>query len=314
MIDFCGKRKLFYTISIVIIACAILSTFVFGIQLDIQFKGGAIVTYAHSGEIDKNVAQSFIEKTLGENVNVQEAVDIVTGKTNMVVSLTADKSLTVDKQQALTDALRAQYPDQGFEVVKSNNVDPTIGKEFFAKCLVALALAAILMMAYIAFRFRKIGGWSAGIMCLVALLHDSIVVFATFIICRIPLNENFIAVVITIIGYSLNATIVIYDRIRENEQLLGKTVSLAELVTKSDNQSLGRTVMTSVATISAMAIVCIVGKIYGLDSILSFAFPLTMGMISGLYSSVCIAPMLWTTWQEHKLKKAPALPAKKKKK
>lgn len=314
MIDFCGKRKLFYTISIVIIACAILSTFVFGIQLDIQFKGGAIVTYAHSGEIDKNAAQSFIEKTLGDNVNVQEAVDIVTGKTNMVVSLTADKSLTVDKQQALTDALRAQYPDQGFEVVKSNNVDPTIGKEFFAKCLVALALAAILMMAYIAFRFRKIGGWSAGLMCLVALLHDSIVVFATFIICRIPLNENFIAVVITIIGYSLNATIVIYDRIRENEQLLGKTVSLAELVTKSDNQSLGRTVMTSVATISAMAIVCIVGKIYGLDSILSFAFPLTMGMISGLYSSVCIAPMLWTTWQEHKLKKSPALPAKKKKK
>ncbi|WP_312640460.1 protein translocase subunit SecF [Hydrogenoanaerobacterium sp.] len=304
MIDFCGKRKLFYTISIVVIACAILSTLIFGIQLDIQFKGGAIITYSHTGEVDKGAAEQFIQSTLGENVSVQEAVDITTGNTNMVVSLTADKSLSSDKQLALTDALQKEFPDQNFEVIQINNVDPTIGKEFFAKCLVALVLSAFLMVVYIAFRFRKIGGWSAGVMCVLALIHDSIVVFATFIICRIPLNENFIAVVITIIGYSLNATIVIYDRIRENRQLIGKTMPLAELVTKSVNQSLGRTIMTSVSTIAAMTIVCIVGKVVGLDSILSFAFPLTMGMISGLYSSVCIAPALWTSWQEYKVKKA----------
>lgn len=312
MIDFCGKRKTFYIISIVIMACALISTFVFGIQLDIQFKGGSIITYSHTGEIDKTAAGSFIQKTLGDNVTVQEAVDVASGSTNMVVSLTASKSLSSEKQQELTTALQAQYPDQSLTVVKVNNVDPTIGKEFFAKCLVALVFAAILMIIYIAFRFRKIGGWSAGVMCMMALLHDSIVVYATFIICRIPINENFIAVVITIIGYSLNATIVIYDRIRENEGLLGKTVPLAELVTKSVNQSLGRTVMTSVATIMAMAIVCIVGKVYGLDSILSFAFPLTMGMVSGLYSSVCIAPALWTSWQEYKMKKLPSSGAKKK--
>lgn len=304
MIDFCGKRKLFYTISIVIIALSILSTLVFGIQLDIQFKGGSIITYSHTGEVDKAAAEEFIQKTLNENVSVQEAVDIATGNTNMVVSLTSDKSLSSDSQLALTDALQAEYPGQNFVATEISNVDPTIGKEFFAKCMVALVLSAFLMVVYIAFRFRKIGGWSAGVMCMLALLHDSIVVYATFIICRIPLNENFIAVVITIIGYSLNATIVIYDRIRENRKLLGKNVPLADLVTKSVNQSLGRTVMTSVATIAAMAVVCIVGKVYGLDSILSFAFPLTMGMISGLYSSVCIAPALWTSWQEYKVKKA----------
>ncbi|MEG0273013.1 MAG: protein translocase subunit SecF [Hydrogenoanaerobacterium sp.] len=314
MIDFCGKRKIFFTISIVIMACAILSTFVFGIQLDIQFKGGSIITYSHTGEIDKSTAQSFIEKTIGDNVTVQEAKDVTTGNTNMVVSLTASKSLSSEKQQQLTNALQAEYPQQNINILQINNVDPTIGKEFFAKCLVALVLSSILMIIYIAIRFRKIGGWSAGVMCMLALLHDSIVVYATFIICRIPLNENFIAVVITIIGYSLNATIVIYDRIRENKGILGKTVPLAELVTTSVNQSMGRTVMTSVATISAMAIVCIVGKVYNLDSILSFAFPLTMGMISGLYSSVCIAPALWTTWQEYVANKnAPAKSSKKKK-
>ena len=311
MINFCGKRKTFFIISIVILACALLSTFIFGIQLDIQFKGGSIITYSHTGNIDKNEVQAFIEKTIGDNVNVQESVNVTTGNTNMVVSLTASKSLSSDKQKALTDALQSQYPTQSIEVLQINNVDPTIGKEFFAKCLVALLLSSVLMIGYIAFRFRKIGGWSAGVMCMLALLHDSIVVYATFIICRIPLNENFIAVVITIIGYSLNATIVIYDRIRENEGLLGKTIPLNELVTKSVNQSLGRTVMTSVATIAAMGIVCVVGKIYGLNSILSFAFPLTMGMVSGLYSSICIAPALWTTWQEYKEKKD--LPSKSKK-
>lgn len=310
MIDFCGKRKTFYIISVVLMVCAILSTFIFGIQLDIQFKGGSIITYAHDGEVDKVAAENFIEKTLNDNVNVQEAVDVVTGKTNMVVSLTADKSLSVDKQSALTDAMQKQFPDKNFTVLQINNVDPTIGKEFFAKCMVALVLSALLMVSYIAFRFRKIGGWSAGVMCVVALLHDSVIVYATFIVCRIPINENFIAVVITIIGYSLNSTIVIYDRIRENRKLMGKTMPLADLVTKSVNQSLTRTVITSLATIAAMSIVCIVGLFSNLNSILSFAFPLTMGMVSGLYSSVCIAPALWTSWQERKAL-ATAKPKKK---
>ncbi|MEG2851333.1 MAG: protein translocase subunit SecF, partial [Hydrogenoanaerobacterium sp.] len=144
MIDFCGKRKIFFTISIVIMACAILSTFVFGIQLDIQFKGGSIITYSHTGEIDKSTAQSFIEKTIGDNVTVQEAKDVTTGNTNMVVSLTASKSLSSEKQQQLTNALQAEYPQQNINILQINNVDPTIGKEFFAKCLVALVLSSIL--------------------------------------------------------------------------------------------------------------------------------------------------------------------------
>lgn len=306
MIDFCGKRKIFYTISIVLMLCSILATFVFGVQLDIQFKGGSIITYSYTGDVDKNQMQQFVEETLGENINLQEATDVASGTSNIVISLMSDKSLSSEKQAQLTAALQEEYPEQNLAVVEINNVDPTIGKEFFAKCLVALGISALLMIIYIAFRFRKIGGWSAGVMCMLALLHDSVIVYATFIVCRYPLNDNFIAVVMTIIGYSLNATIVIYDRIRENETLLGKTVPLAELVTKSVNQSLGRTVMTSVCTISAMAIVCIVGKLYGLDSIMTFALPLTMGMISGLYSSVCIAPALWTSWQEHKLAKKAA--------
>lgn len=120
---------------------------------------------------------------------------------------------------------------------KSDNVDPTMGKEFFTKCLVAVAFASLLMVVYIAFRFRKIGGWSAGAMCVVALVHDMIWVFAAFLFLRIPLNDNFIAAALTILGYSINNTIVIYDRVRENKRLLGGSTPLDELVNVSINQT-----------------------------------------------------------------------------
>ena len=300
MIDFCGKKKLFFTISIILIAVAILSTFVFGAKLDIQFKGGSILTYSYTGTIDKAAAQSLVESTLGQKVNVQESTDIATGMENIVISLTGASSLSAESQSALTDALQKAYPEQGLTVEKINNVDPTIGKEFFTKCLVALALSAALMCVYIALRFRKIGGWVSGAMCVAALLHDVIMVYAAFIICGYPINENFIAVTMTIVGYSINATIVIYDRVRENERLYGKTLSNAELINKSVNQSMRRTVFTTVTTVMAMVVVCVIGFVYQLDSILSFAFPLIVGMISGLYSSTCIAPTLWAFWQEHK--------------
>lgn len=303
MIDFCGKRKLFFGISIVLIAVAILSTFVFGAKLDIQFKGGSILTYSFTGDIDKTAVQKVIEGSLGgERVNLQESTDIATGMENIVVSLTANKSLTSDSQQALTDALHTAYSEQNFTVEKINNVDPTIGKEFFTKCLVALALSAVLMCLYIAVRFRKIGGWVSGTMCVAALLHDVIMVYASFIFCGFPINENFIAVTMTIVGYSINATIVIYDRIRENEKLFGTRIGFAELVNKSVNQSMRRTVFTTVTTVMAMVVVCVVGFIFRLDSILSFALPLIVGMLSGLYSSTCIAPTLWVVWQEYKEK------------
>lgn len=300
MFDFCGKRRIFYGISIVLIIIAFLSPLVFGAKLDIQFKGGSILTYSYTGDIDKAAVQKTIETALsGEPVTLQESTDITTGMENIVVSLTAGKSLSSDTQMALTDALVAAYPEQSFAVEKINNVDPTIGKEFFAKCLVALALSAVLMCLYIAVRFRKIGGWVSGGMCVAALVHDVIMVFAAFIFCGFSINENFIAITMTIVGYSINATIVIYDRIRENEAIYGKTISFAELVNKSVNQTMRRTIFTTFTTAMAMTVVCIIGFVLKMDSILSFAFPLIIGILSGLYSSLCIAPTLWVEWQEH---------------
>ena len=128
------------------------------------------------------------------------------------------------------------------------------------------------------------------------------VIYAVFVICGIPLNNNFIAAVLTILGYSINATIVVYDRVRENKRLMGK-VMVAELVNTSVNQSLTRSINTTVATVLALLAACIMALIFNVDSILTFAFPLIVGMVSGVYSSLCISSSLWVVWQEHKAKK-----------
>ena len=120
---------------------------------------------------------------------------------------------------------------------------------------------------------------------------------------RVPLNGNFIAALLTILGYSINDTVVIYDRVRENRRLHGNTMDFATLVNTSINQSLTRSVKTTVTTLLALGTVCVVSLIYGLDSIFTFAFPLIIGMISGVYSTVCIAGPLWVEWELRKNKK-----------
>ena len=204
------------------------------------------------------------------------------------------------RQAALAAALNEQFSGNEIETASISVVNPTIGGEFLAKCLVAIGFAALLMVFYVSFRFRRIGGWAAGVTAVIALVHDILMVFAVFVVGRISLNANFIAVCLTILGYSLNDTIVIYDRIRENRRIYGASMPVEDLVNLSLNQSMTRSLLTSVTTASAMIVVSLVALLYNVNTILSFSFPMIIGMVSGFYSSVCIAPALWTMWQKKK--------------
>lgn len=301
--DFVKNKKIFFIISLCFMAVTILATAIFGVNLDIQFKGGTIITYSFTGDLDASTFQKAVESHLGQSVNLQQQTNVTTGSVNYVVSLTSTDGLSLEAQGALSDELAQQFPDHQIETAAINNVNPTIGKEFFAKCLVAVALAALLMVIYIAFRFRRIGGWSAGVMCVVALLHDIMIVYLTFVLCRFPINDNFIAVLLTILGYSINATIVIYDRVRENRKRMGAKTGVDELVNASINQSMTRTVNTTITTGTAMIVICVIALMRDVQSILTFAFPLLIGILSGLYSSVCLSGPLWVTWQQYKAKR-----------
>ena len=300
-INFIGNRKKFYTFSCALIAIVLVFCGIFGVKMDVEFKGGSMVTLSYEGEADLNALKSTISTELNKsNLTLQTGSDI-SGNQTLTVTLPGSETLTTEQMNSLLTTLNEQYPANNFVQNEVNNVDATIGKEFLLKSIVALIAACVLILLYVAYRFRKIGGLKAGSTAIVALLHDMFVVFGVFVILRIPLNGNFIAALLTILGYSINDTVVIYDRIRENSALYSKKqMGLAELVNLSINQSFARSLMTSITTCLALGVVCVISVIYRLDSIYSFAFPLLFGMVSGVYSTICIATPLWVDWKSKK--------------
>ena len=300
-IPFIPNRKKFYGFSCALIAVVLVFCGVFGVHMDVEFKGGSMVTLAYQGEADLNALKSTISGELDQsNLTLQTGSDI-SGSQTLTVTLPGSQTLTTEQLDNLLTTLNEQFPDNAFTQNEVSNVDATIGKEFLLKSVVALVAACVLIMLYVAYRFRRIGGFKAGATAVVALLHDLFVVFGVFVILRIPLNGNFIAAMLTILGYSINDTVVIYDRIRENSALYSKKqLSLPELVNLSINQSFSRSLMTTITTCCALGVVCAVSIVYRLDSIYTFAFPLLFGMISGVYSTICIATPLWVDWKQRK--------------
>jgi len=306
-IRFYENRKIFFSISIGIMLIGLIFNFVFGTKMDIKFTGGAVIKYSYTGEVNQDQIAKLAEEASGKqatvtiNTNVKDASGKSTGN-NVTLAFAGTDALTLAQQQAVAAKIKAQYPNSNLGVADSNSQDPSMGHDFFLKCVCAVVMAILLLIIYIAFRFKKIGGMSAGVMAIIALFHDIAMVYFTFIIFRFPLDDNFIAVVLTILGYSLNDTIIVYDRIRENRRLLGPKTDPSIVVNTSINQTFTRSLYTAGCTFTAIAVVCIVGAFFGLTSVVTFALPMMVGVITGCYSSVCVAGPLYIMWQKHKAK------------
>lgn len=301
--DFMSKRRIFFGISAAIIAVIVLCSIIFGVQMDIQFRGGAMLTLGYEGEIQLSDVEKAAKDVLGSGVAVQSS-DSVTGQKAITVSMPGSETMSADELESLISQLNEAYEANNFTQLETSNVDATMGREFLIKCLVAVITACVLILIYVWIRFRKIGGLTAGAFAVCALINDLIVVFGAFVILQIPLNGNFVAAMLTILGYSINDTVVIYDRIRENRKLMGNKLPFEQLVNLSINQSLRRSVNTTVTTCMALAVVCVVSVVFGLSSIFTFALPLMIGMASGLYTSLFLATGLWVEWESHHAKKA----------
>ena len=299
-IHFFKNRKIYFSISLALIAVGLICNIFMGVNLDIQFRGGAIVKYSYTGAIDTDAVADVSEEVSGDSVDVRiyENVqnDGEAAVNHVSISFMGNQSISLENQKKIQESLSAKYPDAGFELVESSSVNPTMGQQFFAKCLIAVAVTFLLLIIYVALRFKKIGGASAGVMAIIALLHDVSIIYFVFVIFRLPINDSFIAVVLTILGYSLNNTIVVYDRVRENRKLMGPKASVEELVDASINQTLTRSINTSLCTFVAIAAVYVVGVIYGLESVSLFALPMMIGVAVGCYSSVCLAGPLYVMW------------------
>ena len=301
--SFYKNRKLTIFISGAIMLLGIICIFVRGIKFDIQFVGGSISKYSYSGDIDMNNAASLAKEAVGgREVTAQITNNEATGDL-LVLNIAGKGGVTVEQQKAVTTALTTAYPDSKIALEETNNVESFIGKKFAKNSILSISLASLLIVLYVWFRFRKISSLSLGVFGLVALVHDCLVVFFAFVIFGIPLNDAFVAVVLTIIGYSINDTVVIYDRIRENSRLVKPGTPIEDLVDKSINQSLSRSINTSVTTFTAIAIILVFAMINGISSITNFALPMMVGVISGCYSTIFVAAPFWAVWQKSKEKR-----------
>lgn len=287
--DFIGKRKLFSIISIAILLIGLIFNIIFGTTMDISFTGGTELQYSYTGTLSADEVKSLISDELPEAI-------VEVGEGSLLIS--QSDAVDMDTQAAVEDLLIKEYPDHKITPEDNRSLQASYGRTFFIKCMVAVALASLLVVLFVGFRFRHIGGTSAAVMALAALLHDILIAYFTFVIFRIPLNDNFVAVVLTILGYSLNDAIVIYDRIRENRRKMDKKLPITEITNLSLAQSFTRTLNTSLCTLIAIGTVAVVAMIAGLESITSFALPMSVGVIAGFYSTTFLCTPLWAVWME----------------
>lgn len=307
-IDFFGKRKIYFGISLALMAIGIIFNVIFGTTLDVQFAGGAVIKYSVDGEVNQDEVAKIIEDTINRKCSVATNTVIGTGENQVTVTFAGNEALSLEQQTTIASALSDAYSDRTFNVEESSSVDPTMGAKFFQKCIVCFVITVALLLLYIALRFKKIGGLAAGVSAIIALVHDVLICYFVFVIGRMNINDIFIAVILTIIGYSLNDTIVVFDRIRENKRLHPKE-DLPSIINLSLNQTMSRSIITSATTFTVLLVVYVVSLVYGLTTVSSFALPMMAGVVSGCYSSLVIATPLYGIWMNKKAEKKAAAKA-----
>ncbi len=285
MFNIIEKKKIFFAIPCIIILAGIICFFAFGgLNADIDFTGGTAMELGLGKEYNENEIRDAIAKVKDVNVSSVQS----SGKDAALVKTT---ELTHDKLVEVQNALNDAFPN--LTIKSTDSVSATMGGEMWWNSFKAIILAVILMLAYIWFRFEL----HSGIAAVVALCHDVLIILAIYAIFRLPINTSFIAAILTILGYSINATIVIFDRIRENLKL-SKKDSFAVTVNNSIWQTVARSINTSGTTL--VTLICL--YIFGVESIKQFALPLIIGVLCGTYSSVFLSGAFWVILRGKKSK------------
>lgn len=287
-INFLSKKGIFFGISIALIAAGFI---VMGVNkantgdalnYSLEFKGGTAttVTFAENKTLDQINAEvvPVLEDVTGSAVQIQTVQD-----SNEVIFKT--NSLSVEQRTALEDKLVEEFGVDK-SLITSETISSTISGEMKSDTILAVVIAIVCMLIYIRIRFSDI---RFGVSSIVALLHDVLVVLAFYAVARVSVGNTFIACMLTIVGYSINATIVIFDRVRENMNTMGRNDDLKEVVNRSITQTLSRSIFTSLTTFIMVAALYVLG----VTSIRDFALPLMVGIVCGAYSSVCITGGLW---------------------
>lgn len=302
-IDFNKAFKKVLIVYAAVFLAGIIIAAVFGVDLDINFRGGTRITYSYTGDIADSDIENAVKDNIDGSFEINQSTSIAGDTQTFSISLAGRSSLSAENQEAITSSLEKAFPDNKVEIYDSNSVSPTIAGTFLLKSLVAVIITAVLVIIYVGIRFKKIGGVSAAVTALCALVLDILVTFFTCVFFRLQIDSNYIAVVLTILGYSLNDTIVIYDRIRENKSMY-PDLDTYELVNRSINMVKIRNLVTTVTTFLAVITIVVISELYGLTTLRTFAIPMAFGIVSGCLSSLFVSGPLWVLWLKFKEKRA----------
>lgn len=285
------SRKKYYALSLCVIVLGLLFMIWNGVKgqgafkQDIEFTGGSLiqvdVRQVFTNELKDEIQGITKEITGNDNIRITSA-----GDTGVIISMPRTET---EVREKLFNALKEKYSLEDKDLLKDNDFSATISNDIKSGAVKAVIVGTILILIYISFRFKD---YKFGMSAVLALLHDVCIMLAVYAIFRVPLNNSFIAAILTIVGYSINDTIVVFDRIRENKVKRGvkeHEASPMDLVNDSINQTIGRSVSTSFTTIIMVVLLFILGT----DSVREFAFPLIIGITAGTYSSIFVASPLW---------------------
>ena len=285
------NRKIYYAVSILLIVIGLLFAVVNTVKgegpfrQDVEFAGGSLIQVNMERPFTNELRSELIDittKTIGkEGARVNSA-----GETGVIITMPRTDAAT---RNALFKAIKEKYNLKDEIALEDKDVSPTISNEIKVGALKAVVVGVILILLYITFRFRD---YRMGASAIAALAHDVLIMLSVYAVFRIPLNNSFIAAILTIIGYSINDTIVVFDRIRENRVKKGEkehAPASDTLVNESISQTIARSIYTSVTTIVMVVLLYFLGT----DSVKQFAFPLIIGVLAGTYSSVFVASPLW---------------------
>ncbi|MHB8158324.1 MAG: protein translocase subunit SecF [Desulfocucumaceae bacterium] len=275
MFHFINSRKIFYVLSILVILPGIISLAIQGLNLGIDFSSGSILEVRFDKIVPADQVRELVKGQGLEASHIQQSGD------NDFIIRTS--KLSQDQSKKLIDAFTSKIG--ATTLLRNEYVDPIISTELFWRALGALLVASVLMVVYITFRFE----FRQGIAAIIALLHDTLLVIGIFSIFRIEVDSAFIAAILTIIGYSINDTIVIFDRIRENMHMKKKDQSLEDLVNLSIWQTLGR----SINTVLTVMFVLLALYFLGGATVKTFVLAMLIGVGSGAYSSIFNASPIW---------------------
>lgn len=281
--DFMKYRKLWFSISGAIIAIGLIFAIINGgLNFGIDFTGGTSIQANIGKAFDIAEARAIIDPI------DKEAIVTYAGNDKDMVLIKTKVALSVTQQGEVVKAFKDKFNLEQTNI-QFETIGPTIGNELKKQAVLALVLANLGILIYVSFRFE----WKFGVAAIAALVHDVAMMLVVYSVLRIPVNVSFIAAILTIVGYSINDTIVVFDRIRENKKL-ARRAEPYKLVNESTSQTIARSINTSLTTLLTILALYILG----VPAIRDFALPLIVGIVSGTYSSIFIASPVWVLLKE----------------